>query len=74
MITANLNEVKTHLSSLVSSVEHQGETVLIQKHGVVVAEIVPVKHGKRSQIKKELADIRIVKDPLISTESEWQNV
>lgn len=74
MITANLNEVKTHLSSLISSVEHQGETILIKKHGVIVAEIVPVKHGKRTKIDKDLSRIKINGDPILSTEAEWNHV
>lgn len=41
MIKVNMHEAKTRLSELVRAVEHQGETVILQRHGKPVAEIHP---------------------------------
>ena len=74
MISVNLHEAKTHLSSLISSVEHQGERVIILKHGVAVAELVPVSYGKRTAVHEELKNIHINFDPLEPTAGEWLDV
>jgi prevent-host-death family protein len=71
MLTISLNEAKTNLSALVSIVEHKGERVIILKHGVAVAELIPVQHGKRTETHQELRDIQIKYDPLAPTEGEW---
>jgi prevent-host-death family protein len=67
----SLNEAKTHLSSLISNVEHKGEKVVILKHGVAVAEIVPMSHAKRTETHQELRDVRIEYDVLAPTQDEW---
>lgn len=41
MITVNMHEAKTRLSALVKAVVEQGETVILQRNGVEVAEIIP---------------------------------
>lgn len=74
MITINLNEAKTHFSSIISSVEHNHEKVIILKHGIAVAEIIPLSKGCRTDTYKEIKNIKILYDPLESTESEWENV
>jgi prevent-host-death family protein len=71
MLTVSLNEAKTNLSSLVSIVERKGERVIILKHGMAVAEIVPIRNDTRSETHEELRDIRINYDPLAPTEDEW---
>ena len=50
MITVNMHEAKSRLSELVKAVETQGETVVLCRDGVGVAEIrtlAPVKGGLR---------------------------
>lgn len=74
MITVSLNEAKTHLSSLVSGVEHRGEKVLILKHGIPVAEIVPIPVAKRSLLHDEVKSIVLRFDPLDPTQGEWSDV
>lgn len=39
MIRVNMHEAKTRLSELVKAVEERGETVILQRHGRPVAEI-----------------------------------
>jgi antitoxin (DNA-binding transcriptional repressor) of toxin-antitoxin stability system len=52
-------------------VERKGERVIILKHGMAVAEIIPVKNDTRSETHDELREIRILYDPLAPTEDEW---
>lgn len=47
MLTVNMHEAKTNLSSLVASVEKNHETIVLCRKGKPVAEIIPFK-------KKEL--------------------
>ena len=47
MRTVGIYELKTHLAQLVDEVA-QGETITITRHGVPVAEIVPLR-ARRSQ-------------------------
>ena len=39
MITVNLHEAKSRLSELVKAVEDGNETVILQRHGIPVAEL-----------------------------------
>jgi len=48
MIQSNINEIKTHLSSYIDKVA-QGETVIVCKRNVPIAEIKPIKR----KLKKE---------------------
>ena len=74
MKTVNIHEAKTHLSSLISTIERNKETVIICKHGVPVAELCPIKHGKRIKVHPDLKDIKILYNPIDSTEDEWNDV
>jgi prevent-host-death family protein len=74
MISISLNEAKTHFSSLVSSVEHKGDKYIILKHGVPVAEIIPVSFQSRIALHKEIKNIEIKYDPAEPTEKEWAHV
>jgi prevent-host-death family protein len=47
MITASLSEAKNRLVSLVKAVEEGGETVVLCRNGLEVAEIRPLPRGKR---------------------------
>ena len=44
------------------------------QYGVAVAEIIPVPHGKRSQVHDELKNIKILYDPTEPTGDEWEDV
>ena len=48
MIQSNINEVKTHLSSYLEKVA-QGETVIICKRNVPIAEIKPIKRQNQKK-------------------------
>jgi prevent-host-death family protein len=74
MISVNMHEAKTNLSSLVASVEHRNETVIICRHGHAVAELVPVAHGSRLKTDPQLKKIKILDNPTAPTIKEWENV
>ncbi|WP_155321039.1 type II toxin-antitoxin system Phd/YefM family antitoxin [Desulfosarcina ovata] len=59
MIQSNINEIKTHLSSYLEKVA-QGETVVICKRNVPIAEIKPIK---RISIKKRPVGLALKKYP-----------
>ena len=48
MITANMHEAKTRLSDLVRAVEETGEPVILQRNGVAVAQILPLKNTPKN--------------------------
>jgi prevent-host-death family protein len=74
MKTVNIHEAKTHLSHLLAMIERTRDSIIICKHGVPVAELSPVKHGKRIQVHPGLKDIEILYDPIEPTESEWDDI
>jgi|WetSurMetagenome_2_1015567.scaffolds.fasta_scaffold50511_2 antitoxin (DNA-binding transcriptional repressor) of toxin-antitoxin stability system len=74
MVSVSLHEAKTHLSSLVSVIERNGEKIIICKHGRAVAEIGPVSSGSRLKTDKELKKVRILGDVMEPTTGEWENV
>lgn len=49
MATYNLNEAKTHLSSLVEAVQ-KGEEIIIARYGVPVAKLVAVKKPAKRKL------------------------
>lgn len=46
MLTVNIHDAKTHLSSLLNKVEDDNETVLICRNGKPVADLVPHRKSK----------------------------
>jgi prevent-host-death family protein len=64
MITVNVHEAKTNLSSLLSQVEEKGEPILICRNGKPVADLVPHRPSKRN-IKPHpvMSKIKINCDP-----------
>lgn len=74
MTSISLHEAKTHLSSLIARIERNGETILISKHGLAVAELCPVSKASRTKVSSELKKIRQIKDPLLPTTGEWNEV
>ncbi len=49
LIQSNINEIKTHLSSYLEKVA-QGETVIICKRDVPIAEIKPIKRQNKKNV------------------------
>ena len=74
MKTVNIHEAKTHLSQLLALIERTRDSIIICKHGVPVAELSPVKQGKRIQTHADIKDIDILYDPIEPTESEWNDL
>ena len=74
MTIVSIYEAKTHLSTLIASVERKGEKIIICKHGRAVAEIVPVPRGSRLRIHPKLKKVKINDDLTHTTEEEWENV
>jgi prevent-host-death family protein len=71
MTTVNIHEAKTKLSSLLVQVEDKSEHIIICRYGTPVAEIIPYKKRKRSQIKKSLKPISINYDLTVPTSEDW---
>ncbi|MBI2339554.1 MAG: type II toxin-antitoxin system prevent-host-death family antitoxin [Deltaproteobacteria bacterium] len=72
MITVNIHEAKTNLSSLIAKVEEKGELVRICRNGKPVVEMIPFKkRGNRLQTHPQLQG-KILYDPTEPlTEDEW---
>jgi prevent-host-death family protein len=74
MITVNVHEAKTNLSSLLARVEKDGERVLICRNGKPVADLTPHKPVRRNVFKLHpiLSKIVINYDPTEPlTPEEW---
>jgi prevent-host-death family protein len=64
MVTVNVHEAKTQLSSLLARVESRRERVLICRHGKPVADLVPHQRAKRDLRRHpRLSKISIKYDP-----------
>ncbi|MGA2245235.1 MAG: type II toxin-antitoxin system prevent-host-death family antitoxin [Verrucomicrobiota bacterium] len=76
MITVNVHEAKTNLSSLLSQVEEKGEPVLICRNGKPVADLVRHRPLKRNiKPHPRLRKIKIDYDPTEPlTAGEWGRV
>ncbi len=74
MITVNMHEAKTRLSELVRAVETEGETVVVCRNGVPIAELTRptvMPAINRLQIHPELQG-KILYDPVEpATEEDW---
>ena len=71
MSTVSIHEAKTRLSALIAEVERVGESVTICRYGRPVAELVPVRHGRRTQVDPELSQVTVKGDLTEPTEEEW---
>ncbi len=67
MATYNLNEAKTHLSSLVEAAQ-KGEEIVIARYGVPVAKIIAIK--KLTKRKLGFHPIEFKSDLLEPTDAE----
>ena len=65
MISINIYEAKTQLSRLVAAVENHGETVVLCRNGVPVADLVPHHKGRDITLEPDpaLRGARYVGDP-----------
>ena len=57
MRTVGMYEAKTHFSQLVDEVEH-GETIMITRHGQVVARLVPAPETRTTDTEAVIAALR----------------
>ena len=73
MVSVSIHEAKTHLSSLIADVEHLRETVIICRHGQAVAELVPIARGNRTNLDKNLKNVKIKSDLTLDTTKEWEH-
>ena len=71
MTTVNIHEAKTQLSALLSQVEARSEHIVICRYGSPVAEIIPYKKRKRSNVKKSLSPISVNCDLTLPTSEDW---
>ena len=73
MLQVSIHEAKTRLSALIAQVERLGEGIIICRYGRPVAELVPIRHGSRTEVDPELSQITIKEGLTVSTESEWED-
>ena len=73
MITVSIHEAKTHLSRLIARVEDGGEPVTICRYGRAVAELTPIKRGRRTDIDDVLSQVQISGDLTEPTDEEWED-
>lgn len=73
MLTISLHEAKTHLSSLIDSIERSGERIIIERHGKPVAELSRISSKSRLKTDPRLKNIAINYDPIEPTEDEWES-
>lgn len=72
MKTVNIHEAKTHLSRLLQEIEQRGETFLICRNGVPVAELIPHAKRDRTTPHPTLSKISVLYDPTEDlTPEEW---
>lgn len=74
MLSVSIHDAKTHLSSLIDSVERTGERIIIKKHGKAVAELNRISVESRLCTDSTLKNITINFDPLEPSQSEWEHV
>lgn len=74
MIKVNIHEAKTRLSALLSELEEKGESVLICRYNVPVAELIPIPKKTRTAVSPELSGIGFLDPPEAPTTEEWKDV
>ena len=73
MVTVNIHEAKAKLSDLVARVQDRHEKVIICRYGRAVAEIVPYRKGKRTQVNEQLSQVEVKGDLTEPTFGEWED-
>ena len=73
-LTMNVNEAKTHFSSLVSEVEKNMVAFTIMRYGRPVARLVPLESPRRSfkPIPGLAGKIKVKCDLFDASSSEWE--
>ena len=73
-LTMNVNEAKTHFSSLVSEVEKNMVTFTIMRYGRPVARLVPLETPRRSfkPIPRLAGKIKVKCDLFDDSSSDWE--
>jgi prevent-host-death family protein len=64
MKTVNVHEAKTNLSSLLAKMEKDSESIVICRHGVPVADLMPHRRTNRIKPHPALSKIKIGYDPV----------
>lgn len=59
------SEAKTHLPQLLDEVE-QGETILITRHGIPIARLVPEADRRQAKISQAVANLRAMRQSKIN--------
>jgi len=73
MKVVNVHEAKTRLSKLLQEIEEKGETFLICRNGVPVADLIPHAKRRRTEPHPTLSQITIQYDPTEDlTPDEWR--
>lgn len=57
MKTVGSYEAKTHLPRLLEEVVSTGETIVITKHGVPIAQLTPVPFAQRTDVSSVIRDL-----------------
>ena len=73
MKTMNIHEAKTNLSAILAEIERSKEIFIICRNGKPIADLIPHKRKKRTEIDPVLSKIKIHCDltqPL--TEEDWE--
>jgi len=73
MTTVSIHEAKSHLSALIAQVEDRHEHVIISRYGRAVAELSPIRRGKRTLTDAALRDIKIHDDLTHPSTEEWED-
>ena len=71
MTTVNIHEAKTNLSSLLSLVETKNEHITICRAGKPIAELVPYKKVKRSDLAESLKPLKVCGDLTKPSSEDW---
>ena len=72
MNLVSIHEAKAKLSALIDQVRTDGEPVVLCRYGRPVAELGPLRHGKRTTAHPELAAC-LTTDPTAPTVEEWED-
>ncbi len=71
MVTVNVNELETRLSSLLAAIEGKDETIVICRAGRPIAELRPLsKICDPLRVHPELSQIEFYEDPMAPLEPE----
>jgi len=70
MTSMSVHEVKAHLSRVLKAVEMSGETLVICRRGVPIADITPHRQRSRTEPHPVLSKIKLKYDPTEDIETD----